>query len=224
MPPRAPSTATYSNGCGPIRPFAVVEHTGAGDRRTGEPQALEPEKCVSWGWWPADAMPEPTVAYTRAAIDGIRHGRPYTELGWAGLNARPVPFRCLTRAILCPSPPHPRPSPSLQWTMPTRRLPARRWSPACARPAICHRPGRRAPAGACRLDQATDRAYRIGQDRPVEVRWLTTQGAVEDRVSRLLGAKRAVADQVIASSEAALSEVSDADLAELVALSHGADV
>ncbi|MDX2828530.1 NUDIX hydrolase [Streptomyces ipomoeae] len=48
----------------------------------GEPQVLEPDKCVKWGWWPADALPEPTVAYTRAAIDGIRHKRHYTELGW----------------------------------------------------------------------------------------------------------------------------------------------
>ncbi|MGQ4390120.1 NUDIX hydrolase [Streptomyces sp. SAS_270] len=49
----------------------------------GEPQVLEPDKCVSWSWWPADTLPEPTVAYARAAIDGIQHGRPYTELGWA---------------------------------------------------------------------------------------------------------------------------------------------
>ncbi|WMX48897.1 DEAD/DEAH box helicase [Streptomyces roseicoloratus] len=68
-------------------------------------------------------------------------------------------------------------------------------------------------------DQATDRAYRIGQDRPVQVHRLTTQGTVEDRVARLLGAKRALADQVIASGEAVLTELSDADLAELVALS-----
>jgi superfamily II DNA or RNA helicase len=67
-------------------------------------------------------------------------------------------------------------------------------------------------------DQATDRAYRIGQDRPVQVHRLTTQGTVEDKVARLLGAKRALADQVIASGEAALTELSDADLAELVAL------
>lgn len=45
--------------------------------------------------------------------------------------------------------------------------------------------------------------------------------AVEDKVARLLGAKRALSDQVIASSEAALAELSDADLAELVALSKG---
>lgn len=51
-------------------------------RWQGEPQLRERDKCVSWDWWPANALPEPTVAYTRAAIDGIRHGRLYTELGW----------------------------------------------------------------------------------------------------------------------------------------------
>lgn len=51
-------------------------------RWKGEPQLLEPDKCVSWGWWPIDQLPDPTVAYTRAAIDGIRHGRLYTEMGW----------------------------------------------------------------------------------------------------------------------------------------------
>jgi len=51
-------------------------------RWQGVPQVMEPDKCVGWGWWPADALPEPTVAYTRAAIDGIRQGRLYTELGW----------------------------------------------------------------------------------------------------------------------------------------------
>ncbi|MHB6909470.1 DEAD/DEAH box helicase [Streptomyces sp. DB-54] len=69
-------------------------------------------------------------------------------------------------------------------------------------------------------DQATDRAYRIGQDRPVQVHRLTTQGTVEDKVARLLDAKRALADQIIASGEAALTELTDADLAELVALSR----
>ncbi|MFF3851138.1 NUDIX domain-containing protein [Streptomyces sp. NPDC002328] len=48
----------------------------------GEPSVLEPDKCVGWDWWPLDALPEPLVPYTRAALDGIRAGRPYTELGW----------------------------------------------------------------------------------------------------------------------------------------------
>ncbi|MFF3330583.1 NUDIX domain-containing protein [Streptomyces sp. NPDC002888] len=51
-------------------------------RWQGEPRVLEPDKCVGWDWWPADALPEPTVPYARAAIDGIRNGRLYTEMGW----------------------------------------------------------------------------------------------------------------------------------------------
>ncbi|MGW2888903.1 NUDIX hydrolase [Streptomyces griseoruber] len=48
----------------------------------GEPRLREPDKCLGWDWWPLDALPEPMVDYARAAIDGIRAGRPYTELGW----------------------------------------------------------------------------------------------------------------------------------------------
>ncbi|MGW1563971.1 SNF2-related protein [Streptomyces sp. NPDC002144] len=69
-------------------------------------------------------------------------------------------------------------------------------------------------------DQATDRAYRIGQDRPVQVHKLLAEGTVEDKVARLLASKRALADAVVGSGEAALTELSDADLAELVALSR----
>ncbi|MGW1728947.1 DEAD/DEAH box helicase [Streptomyces sp. NPDC002306] len=67
-------------------------------------------------------------------------------------------------------------------------------------------------------DQATDRAYRIGQDKPVQVHRLLTEGTVEDKVAALLESKRALADAVVGSGEAALSELSDADLANLVAL------
>ncbi|MFI6945162.1 DEAD/DEAH box helicase [Streptomyces sp. NPDC050422] len=67
-------------------------------------------------------------------------------------------------------------------------------------------------------DQATDRAYRIGQDKPVQVHKLLAEGTVEDKVAKLLESKRALADAVIGSGEAALTELSDADLAELVVL------
>ncbi|MGY4985609.1 NUDIX domain-containing protein [Streptomyces nigrescens] len=52
-------------------------------RWTGTPEILEPDKCVNWCWWRPEALPEPLVPYTRAAIDGIRAGRLYTEMGWA---------------------------------------------------------------------------------------------------------------------------------------------
>ncbi|MFG2712835.1 NUDIX domain-containing protein [Streptomyces goshikiensis] len=52
-------------------------------RWQGSPEVREPDRCLSWGWWPADALPDPIVPYARAAVEGIRAGRPYTELGWA---------------------------------------------------------------------------------------------------------------------------------------------
>ncbi|MDX3226245.1 DEAD/DEAH box helicase [Streptomyces sp. ME19-01-6] len=67
-------------------------------------------------------------------------------------------------------------------------------------------------------DQATDRAYRIGQDRPVQVHKLITEGTVEDKVAKLLETKRGLADSVVGSGEAALTELTDDDLAELVTL------
>ncbi|KUJ43316.1 hypothetical protein ACZ90_67415 [Streptomyces albus subsp. albus] len=51
-------------------------------RWQGEPEVREPDRCVSWGWWPLDALPDPIVPYTRAAIEGIRVGRTFTALGW----------------------------------------------------------------------------------------------------------------------------------------------
>ena len=67
-------------------------------------------------------------------------------------------------------------------------------------------------------EQATDRAYRIGQTRPVQVHRLISEGTVEDRIAALLQAKRALADAVLAGGEAALTELTDAELADLVAL------
>ncbi|MER6509688.1 DEAD/DEAH box helicase [Nonomuraea sp. NPDC001636] len=67
-------------------------------------------------------------------------------------------------------------------------------------------------------DQATDRAYRIGQTRPVQVHRLIAEGTIEDRIAAMLGAKRSLADAVLASGEAALTELTDAELAALVEL------
>ncbi|RKN05819.1 DEAD/DEAH box helicase [Streptomyces radicis] len=66
--------------------------------------------------------------------------------------------------------------------------------------------------------QATDRAYRIGQDRPVQVHRLIAEGTIEDRIATLLERKRALADSVLGSGESALTELSDAELADLVTL------
>ncbi len=66
--------------------------------------------------------------------------------------------------------------------------------------------------------QATDRAYRIGQTRPVQVHRLIAEGTLEDRIAEMLGRKRELADAVLGSGEAALTELSDEELAALVEL------
>ncbi|MET9773239.1 DEAD/DEAH box helicase [Streptomyces sp. NPDC006367] len=69
--------------------------------------------------------------------------------------------------------------------------------------------------------QATDRAHRIGQTRPVQVHRLIAEGTVEDRIAALLSRKSALADAVLGAGEAALTELTDKELAELVELRGG---
>ncbi|MER5178171.1 DEAD/DEAH box helicase [Streptomyces sp. NPDC002896] len=69
--------------------------------------------------------------------------------------------------------------------------------------------------------QATDRAYRIGQTQPVQVHRIVAEGTIEDRIADMLLRKRALADAVLGSGEAALTELTDAELADLVELRGG---
>ncbi|MFJ9848434.1 DEAD/DEAH box helicase [Streptomyces sp. NPDC101150] len=66
--------------------------------------------------------------------------------------------------------------------------------------------------------QATDRAYRIGQTQPVQVHRMITEGTIEDRIAEMLSRKQQLADAVLGSGEAALTELTDAELADLVTL------
>ncbi len=67
-------------------------------------------------------------------------------------------------------------------------------------------------------EQATDRAYRIGQTQPVQVHRLIAEGTVEDRITEMLEAKRALADAILGSGESALTELTDRELSDLVSL------
>lgn len=69
--------------------------------------------------------------------------------------------------------------------------------------------------------QATDRAYRIGQSRPVQVHRFITEGTIEDRIADMLRRKQQLADAVLGAGEAALTELTDAELADLVELRGG---
>lgn len=67
-------------------------------------------------------------------------------------------------------------------------------------------------------DQATDRAHRIGQTRPVQVHRIIAEGTIEESVAELIASKRALADAVVNAGEGALTELTDAELVELVRL------
>ncbi|WP_042422073.1 DEAD/DEAH box helicase [Streptacidiphilus anmyonensis] len=78
-------------------------------------------------------------------------------------------------------------------------------------------------------EQATDRAFRIGQRRDVQVRRLVCVGTVEERVDELLTAKRALADAVIGGGLPAdagvlevLTALSPDALADVLALAEEA--
>ncbi|HWI63454.1 MAG TPA: SNF2-related protein, partial [Symbiobacteriaceae bacterium] len=67
-------------------------------------------------------------------------------------------------------------------------------------------------------DQATDRAYRIGQTRQVLVHKLVTAGTLEERINDLLDEKRQLSAQVIGTGEAWLGELSTDELRQLISL------
>ncbi|MEU8679398.1 NUDIX domain-containing protein [Streptomyces sp. NPDC048560] len=60
-----------------------IQHFFAASRWCGEPVVLEPDRCTEWRWWPLTALPEPTVDYTRAALEAISRGTFYSAMGWA---------------------------------------------------------------------------------------------------------------------------------------------
>ncbi|QUH01171.1 DEAD/DEAH box helicase [Saccharopolyspora erythraea] len=68
-------------------------------------------------------------------------------------------------------------------------------------------------------DQATDRAFRIGQRRDVQVRKLTCIGTLEEKIDRMLEDKKALAQLVVGAGEHWLTELSTGRLRELLTLS-----
>ncbi|MEY4544616.1 MAG: polymerase-associated protein RapA [Pseudomonadota bacterium] len=71
-------------------------------------------------------------------------------------------------------------------------------------------------------DQATDRAYRIGQKRTVQVHKLVCVGTVEEKIDRLLDQKRDLASKVVGDGEQWITELDGRALRDLFALSDGA--
>jgi SNF2 family DNA or RNA helicase len=71
-------------------------------------------------------------------------------------------------------------------------------------------------------DQATDRAYRIGQQHNVQVRKFVCGGTLEERIDAMIEAKRALAERIVGTGEGWLTELSTDQLREVVALSADA--
>ncbi|MFG1658588.1 SNF2-related protein [Micromonospora chersina] len=73
-------------------------------------------------------------------------------------------------------------------------------------------------------DQATDRAFRIGQRRRVQVRKFVCAGTVEEKVAAMIADKRSLAQRVVGSGEQWVTELSTDTLRELFGLEAGAVV
>ena len=71
-------------------------------------------------------------------------------------------------------------------------------------------------------DQATDRAYRIGQKHNVQVRKFVCGGTLEERIDAMIEAKRALAERIVGTGEGWLTELSTDQLREVIALSTDA--
>jgi SNF2 family DNA or RNA helicase len=67
-------------------------------------------------------------------------------------------------------------------------------------------------------DQATDRAFRIGQTKNVLVHKFVCLGTLEERIDAMIAEKKALAASIIGGGENWLTEMNTADLRELVQL------
>lgn len=64
-------------------------------------------------------------------------------------------------------------------------------------------------------NQATDRAYRIGQKKNVQVHKFICTGTLEERIDEMIENKKSVASNVVGTGEGWLTELSSKDLHDL---------
>jgi SNF2 family DNA or RNA helicase len=71
-------------------------------------------------------------------------------------------------------------------------------------------------------DQATDRAFRIGQHKNVQVRKFVCVGTLEERIDAMIEEKKALAQSIVGTGESWLTELSTDDLRAVLTLSPDA--
>jgi len=67
-------------------------------------------------------------------------------------------------------------------------------------------------------NQATDRAFRIGQQNNVQVHKFVCVGTLEEKIDEMIERKKAIADNVVGTGESWLTELSTAEIKDLFAL------
>ena len=67
-------------------------------------------------------------------------------------------------------------------------------------------------------DQATDRAFRIGQTRNVQVHKFVVSGTLEERINEMIESKQALAHSIVGSGEEWLTELDNDQLRDLLSL------
>ena len=70
-------------------------------------------------------------------------------------------------------------------------------------------------------EQATDRTYRIGQDKNVMVHRLITLGTFEEKIDEMLKSKKELADLAVYEGEKIITELSDQEIYDIFSLSAG---
>ncbi len=70
-------------------------------------------------------------------------------------------------------------------------------------------------------DQATDRTYRIGQEKNVMVHRLITLGTFEEKIDEMLKSKKELADLAVYEGEKIITELSDDEIYEIFSLTAG---
>jgi SNF2 family DNA or RNA helicase len=67
-------------------------------------------------------------------------------------------------------------------------------------------------------NQATDRAYRIGQTKHVQVHKFVTLGTLEERIDEMIERKQGLSREIVGSGEQWITELTDEQLRDLFAL------